>query len=418
MGAGSQRTGLKLRLVAISVLGIVGFPCAAPAHSGLPLPHGCLSVLFVGDSVTYVNNMPEIVSQIARSKNRCVQVAMVASGGESLRDHWESGDVKRHLQAQRWNDIVFQDQSTFGKTYLVDGEYRAQDARDLFVYGHRLFAIARDHGAHPILFLPWAVRSAPGRDVQFTRWAYSTFAKNENAQLVSAMDAWAIAQRRLPDINLYSSDGLHPTAAGSYLTAALFYAALVKESPVGATGTTLGPAVDFQSGRVVPGTTVLLTDLPPSIGSRLQKVALEVAQRGRQTPPLKPSPIPLPKVRRGEKISIGCLAGRWAGSSRVYPYAATMTLDIRTHPLIVEALVDFGGHPDAIHFTDYRPKLAARSLIFTDARGPNGGYVRYTAALERNVLSGIGEIIVPRYPIYGIGTWSTQRSSTDCSAAR
>jgi hypothetical protein len=378
----------------------------------------CISVLFVGDSVTYVNNLPELVSKIAESKNRCVIASMIASGGESLRDHWLSGDVERALKARYWQYVVVQDQSSFGEVYLVNGKYRVHDATELFAYGHRILAMVRRHGGKPVVFLPWTARSAEARDAQYVRWAYVKFARDERALLVPAMDAWGVARSELPDVNFFLPDGLHPTAAGSYLTAALFYAAIAKASPLGATTTILGPPVDFQTGTIVPRATVLLADVPEQLGKRLQLIAMDVAQRGFPSQPVKPAPISLPRLPTGQAIRIGTLDGQWAGPIRLYPYPATMTLEVCTRPVLsIGATIDFGGRPNSIRFVDRRPTVGAKSFAFTDAHGPNGGRVRYTAVLKSSALAGIGEILVRNAPIYGIGIWSVTRRTSRCSTA-
>lgn len=385
----------------------------------LATSHPCLLVLFVGDSFTYVNNMPALASGIARSQRRCVITSMVASGGESFRDHWQSGDVERALKRAPWKYVVFQDQSTFGEVYLVNGQSRAHDATELFTYGHQLFKSVRRRGGSPIVFLPWANRAAPQRDIRYIRWAYAKLAKDENALLVPAMDAWAEAKRQLPYVNLYLPDGLHPTSAGSYVTAALFVAALVKVSPVGASTTILGPAVDLQSGKVKPATTVLLVDLPKTVGSRLQRIALDITRRNRMMQQMEPQPIKVPTVPSGQTLQSRLLEGRWVGRSLVYPYPATITLEICTRPaLTVDAVLYFGGHPDTVRFSDHDPVLTTKSLTFTDGQGPDGGKVSYTAALGEGELSGIGQILVPHVPIYGIGVWSARRKGSLASGRR
>jgi hypothetical protein len=45
--------------------------------------------------------------------------------------------------------------------------------------------------------------------------------------------AWEQAHLRQPDLGLWSWDGTHPSTAGSYLDACVFYAALTGRSPVG-----------------------------------------------------------------------------------------------------------------------------------------------------------------------------------------
>jgi hypothetical protein len=54
-------------------------------------------VLFIGNSYTYVNNLPELVSKLAASRHLNVETEMVAPGGWRLQDHWEKGDAPKVL---------------------------------------------------------------------------------------------------------------------------------------------------------------------------------------------------------------------------------------------------------------------------------------------------------------------------------
>ena len=47
-------------------------------------------------------------------------------------------------------------------------------------------------------------------------------------------DAWADVRTNHPEIELYQSDGSHPSVEGTYLAACVFYGALFQKSPVGA----------------------------------------------------------------------------------------------------------------------------------------------------------------------------------------
>jgi hypothetical protein len=369
----------------------------------------CTSVLFVGDSLTYVNNLPAIYRAIANSKGGCVTVAMVASGGESLREHWKTGDVVRQLQAHHWTFVVLQDQTTFGQVYLVNGKSHVRDARELFIYGRKLADRIRAARSVPVLFLPWTPRDMNPRDAEFVRWAYQSFGLKQQISIVPVGYAWRSASKNALSPALYLPDGSHPTAAGSYLAAAVFVTYLNKVNPEGAVSTVLGNAVDFDSRGVNRQSNVLLADIESTSALLLQKLAwdarLWVASGAERQPP----PAGLPVLLAGRVLDPGSLNGEWVGRNSVYPYPATMRLTICEKPLAVKGVVDFGGRPDTITFADASPHLHRRTLTFIDARGPNGGRVRYTARLHGTNLGGIGEIIVDSAPIYAIGEWSLTR---------
>jgi hypothetical protein len=60
---------------------------------------------------------------------------------------------------------------------------------------------------------------------------YEDLGKRLGAAVVPVGLTWAQAIRRRPDLNLWESDGQHPTKLGSYLAACVFYAALTHRDP-------------------------------------------------------------------------------------------------------------------------------------------------------------------------------------------
>jgi hypothetical protein len=193
---------------------------------------------------------------------------------------------------------------------------------------------------------------------------------------------------------------------------------LNKVNPEGAVSSVLGNAVDFDSGIVNRQSRVVLADVEPASALLLQKIAWSTGRFVFRRAERQPPPLRLPVLQTGGGLGAGNLKGEWVGKSSVYPYPATMRLTICEKPLAVEGVVDFGGRPDTIRFADFSPHLTLRMLTFVDLHGPNGGRVRYKAALNETHLTGIGEIVVVSAPIYAIGEWSlTRRALTARCAA-
>jgi hypothetical protein len=65
---------------------------------------------------------------------------------------------------------------------------------------------------------------------------------------------WAIVRQESPGIGLWQDDGSHPSTAGTYLAACVFYAAVFRQSPDG---------LEFTAG------------LPADSAAILQKVAAQ-----------------------------------------------------------------------------------------------------------------------------------------------
>jgi len=54
----------------------------------------------------------------------------------------------------------------------------------------------------------------------------------EELTIVPVGPAWQAALNSRPDLELYASDGIHPSALGVYLSACVLYASITGESPL------------------------------------------------------------------------------------------------------------------------------------------------------------------------------------------
>ena len=65
-----------------------------------------LRVLFVGNSFTYVSNMPKLVEAIAASlSGPCISASMIATGGATLEQHWQSDSVAQRIRTGGWTHV-------------------------------------------------------------------------------------------------------------------------------------------------------------------------------------------------------------------------------------------------------------------------------------------------------------------------
>jgi hypothetical protein len=97
------------------------------------------------------------------------------------------------------------------------------EARDRLYRFARLYApLIRASGARPVFFMTWARRGRPEM-MQTIGPAYEAIAEELDSVLVPAGYAWLSSRELRPDIHLHHADGSHPSPAGSYLAAAMFY---------------------------------------------------------------------------------------------------------------------------------------------------------------------------------------------------
>lgn len=197
-------------------------------------------VLFVGNSYTFVENMPHIVSAMAEEKGIPLIVQTSTAGGATLEDHWKGEKNLKTLQKIETGDfdaVILQDQSV---RPILEPEKTINDIGLLCKY-------IRKNGAIPYLFLTWAREKIPQIQEELNK-TYFQAAQNNNVKVVPVGPEWELARKLRPDIHLYSEDGSHPSKLGAYLSACLFFAILTDESPKGLTN---NPTVSGKYGETI-----------------------------------------------------------------------------------------------------------------------------------------------------------------------
>ena len=200
------------------------------------LDAGSLRVLFIGNSYTYVNDLPGMLATIARTAGTGPSITTdeVVQGGAALETHWDNGDAQKKIATHAFSHVVLQGQSieplplpgpasTF-QTY-------AKDFGDLIVAS----------GARPVYFATWARAAGdtiysplpygdftcPAQMQDELTSAYASAAAQEpRSVLVCVGEAFKRAIAEAPSIVLQQSDLSHPSVAGTYLAASTFYVAL------------------------------------------------------------------------------------------------------------------------------------------------------------------------------------------------
>jgi hypothetical protein len=186
-----------------------------------------LDVLFIGNSHTYLNFMPQMLLALVDAENRGFKLNVDQCTGEgvSLGWHWQNPPSRDAITGNRWDYVVLQDRSGGP---LEEPEYFAHHAG-------LLDAEIRKQDAETIFYLTWANRTRPETQAVLTG-AYTKMARELGAILAPVGLAWEAVQRVDPDFDLHHRDGRHANPVGSYLAACVFYSVLFKTSPEGLSG--------------------------------------------------------------------------------------------------------------------------------------------------------------------------------------
>lgn len=197
-----------------------------------------VTVLFVGNSLTERNDLPNTFKQFAATSSLRpdVEVHSITPGGAFLYDHWKRGDVVTELRKLRPNFLVLQGQSI-----------EPVSAPQSFAHSAALLKAEADRaGTATILFSTWARPAgdpyyndpssggSPAQMQMRLNSAYAQVSHSISATLAPVGVAFEHAQREAPQIQL--TDGTqHPTAAGTYLAAAVLFRVIFNASPIGST---------------------------------------------------------------------------------------------------------------------------------------------------------------------------------------
>ena len=172
-------------------------------------------VLFVGNSLTYYNDMPTMVSRLAEADpgaKRLVAVSFTRPGW-TLQQAAHDEKLERLLGDIRWDFVVLQEQSGLASSSPAEIEVGSMPAAT------RLHHLSTRAGARTIVYMTWP-------------WRYEgDLADQLGLPAAPVGPAWEEARRRRPGLDLLDDDGHHPNVAGSYLAACVLYELLTGRDP-------------------------------------------------------------------------------------------------------------------------------------------------------------------------------------------
>lgn len=199
-------------------------------------------ILFIGNSFTYFNNMPQIVKAIADSADIPVITGMHAPGGISVGDtaqgsmaHMNNPALFSLIRSKKWDYTVIQDnQGRFvrdsavfpGASRVVQGHLNIMDS-----------VKKNNDCAKIILFGGWAWKNGmppfgnTGIEcIQRILVNYCVLNDTMKETIAPIGTAWIKAVNYLPAVNLWDPDDAHPSYAGSYLTASVIFSTIFNQA--------------------------------------------------------------------------------------------------------------------------------------------------------------------------------------------
>jgi len=191
------------------------------ATSGPPPITADISLLFMGNSHTSVNDLTRMVADMVRAGRPGKSVASVeAPGWMFLDERLNDAPSLTLLRSQQWSAVILQAQK-----YSESGQfqYSTEEAKELV-------RLSRAQHAVPIMFPEW-----PRRGIDETQRIFDlhvSIAQAEPACVAPIPQVFDLALARDPTLTLHASDGNHSAPAGAVLAALVLYATITGWPPL------------------------------------------------------------------------------------------------------------------------------------------------------------------------------------------
>ena len=217
------------------------------------------SVLFLGNSYTNVNNLPQLTSTLASTVGDTLIIDSNTPGGYTLQAHSTNSTSLNKIMQGNWDFVVLQEQSQRPSFPL------SQVQNDVYPYAAFLDSVINAHSTcgETMFYMTWGrkygdagncaawppVCTYQGMD-SLLNLRYRTMADDNDAVVSPVGEVWKYIRNHYPNIELYQADESHPSVAGTYAAACCFYTAIFRKDPTLITNDHTLTAVDAANIRM------------------------------------------------------------------------------------------------------------------------------------------------------------------------
>jgi hypothetical protein len=174
-------------------------------------------ILFVGNSLTYSNNLPQLIEDMGSRGGKNMVSDMLALPNYALEDHWHDKKIQKLICEGDFDFVVVQQ----GPSSQADGRAMLLD------YGQRIKDVCDSRGTELAFFMVWPAK-ANWHTFEGVIRNYSDAANQTDSRLCAV----GVAFKELGDdgdFHFYSSDNFHPSVEGSQIAAEIIYLTLIKD---------------------------------------------------------------------------------------------------------------------------------------------------------------------------------------------
>ena len=201
-------------------------------------------VCFLGNSYTYVNDLPSLIDSIANHDGNDLIKDQNTPGGYTLEGHSTNTTSLSKISSDEWDYVVLQEQSqlpSFPYSQVITSVYPFATILSDSIRSANKCAI-------PLFYNTWGRRDGDSQWDSINTFvkmnnrlyfAYDKMAQDNRGKLspigIGFRHIYEDASSPIAHSSLYSGDGSHPSLFGSYLAACIFYNVIYEATPIGNT---------------------------------------------------------------------------------------------------------------------------------------------------------------------------------------
>lgn len=228
----------SFHLISLGLLSVLSLPIVANAKT--------VKALFIGNSYTASNNLPEMVNQLAISTGDTLIYSSHTPGGYTFEQHCVENSTINLIQQGDWDYVILQEQSQ--KPSFPD----QQVARSVFPYAAQLDSLIQAYNpcAQTVFYMTWGRKNGDQQNCGYfpplctyrgmdslLQLRYTQMAEDNKAVISPVAKLWRAIINQHPSIDLYTGDESHPSEEGTLAAAYTFYTVLFHKDPTTTTYT-------------------------------------------------------------------------------------------------------------------------------------------------------------------------------------
>jgi len=196
-------------------------------------------VLFIGNSYTFVNNLPQLIYDVALANGDTMVFDSHCPGGYTFFNHTSDATTRAKINLGNWDYVLLQAQSqepAFSPSQVNSQTLPYAIALDTMIKNNNPCATT-------VFYQTWGRKFGDASNCAFyppictytgmqnrLKQSYKMFADTTHGLMAPVGEAFRKSITNNPNLELYQSDQSHPSLEGSYLAACVLYEIFFQKS--------------------------------------------------------------------------------------------------------------------------------------------------------------------------------------------